>query len=1218
MASLQHEAWRRHAAHYAEQIAAILRDQHNGRDEEAVAAFDAAWLQIRLAHQRVLDVAGLDDGALAYTYFTAGMEMRRRRRPTHERGLGGWAALRYARARGPLLHAEVLMAMAVQAQDASRLPRARALLHAAARRLRATEASPDPAERQIATRMLGHALRHIGDVEHDSGNYAVAESTVSESLAIAMRTGDDEAIGLCLNSLALAVNAMGRYEDAVRHHEQALNVALRRGSTPDAERALGNLADALRLAGRLPEAANAAQAGLDLARQLGDRPEEIRRLQSLAAIALAADDLDAALRHTDEGRAAAEQVGDRFGQAVALNMLGIIHERHGRHAEALAAYENAAAISAASGRERLNEIARTNADVLRERLRRTERAEYVTARVTAAEAARRAGDIDGAQVDLTRLAEELRGTDDVLLSLCLLPLGRLLCAAGRPEEALAAHNEALTVDRESPLIAGHLNGRAQAMHDLGNLLGELIANEQVVQYRQHVAPDETDLGLALARLARGARQVRSYHAARAAYRQSLDLLREADSDRAAAVAADMSTLDADRDEYLATLTAAPPPYDDAAVRRMLAQVSGLAEGATVTVTLHDGVTISGLPDHTSAGVVPVLTLAAGGQRVLVPLERVVSVDVVDGNGARWAVLPDDTMPSRAATAAGPADRSAIGVVDVDGGARLLTLAVRHTAEGRHEPALAYTDEALELYRTGTARDPRRLAAAYGLQGQILAKIGRWAEALAATRKSILLLRGPAGRAPDDHEPALAQAMLHVAVCLWELGRRDESLSATEEALPVVRRLADADADEYRGLLAHALDNHAAILTRIGRAAEALPAATEAVDLFRQLVQLDPLIHRPALCHALDNLGLTRAGIGDWTSALAAFDESVSLRREAADDAGLAETLDLRGATCVQAGRPAEARSSLEQSVACLRRIEPTQPERHGPRLAGALNNLGTVLIRLGDDTQALTAFAEGVERLRRHTQTDPLGHSNVLAQLLTNFGSCAARLGRWRQAMAAALDAARIRDQVAVAGLASHVSTDEILTALDSVTTVLVNRDDGETLTQAVEIHERLRPHFGAECDRALAMFLQHLGMRLGMAARAEEAVAVIREGIAVQRRVARDDPFFRLVLAGSYSNLAASLGQLNRWPEALEPATEGVALQRQIATHTIGLAEALVNLGTVLLQLEQFAAAARAFDEALDIYNRLDLGTTQQHAARRRSVQASRDDAVLRLSRHR
>jgi tetratricopeptide (TPR) repeat protein len=1167
MGALQRETWRRHAAHYGERLAAIAADQWAGRDDQATAEFDALWPQIDLAHRRILSVDGLDDGELAYRYFALVDEGARRRRPTRDRGRGAGAALRYAKAKAPALHASILCTMGVQAQESSSLPRARALLRSAVRILRHAErASPGTAadpHRQACTQMLAMALRRLGDVEHDNGDHAAAESLVSQSLAIALRIRDDIEVALCLNDLAAIVAAMGRHADALRHYEQAAGVAMRLEQPAATERALGNMADVLCELGRLPEARRAVETALDLARRLGDQPEQARRLHSLAAIDLQDGDPGTALTHARSALEIAERLGDRQAEALASHLIGSIHRQAGREPEAVVAYEWAARVNEAAGRGHLSQQSQNQAEAVRARQRLTDTMD----RIGAAQAE---SDQDRALDQLSTLADELRtAKDPILLSMCLFHLGKLRLERKEPEAALTAHTEALQGDNKSLLVVLHLRNKALALRAMGALVPAVLAEQQVVAHCARTAEHDPHLAFALARLGGLARQLCSYHAARKAYEQALGLFGAIDPDNARLVTEELATMSSEYKEYLESIGLDPQrtwPYHEAGLRRILTRVAQ-ADDAQLTITFNDGRTTHGSPATIAHGVIPLLTLTTAEGQLLVPLERVVTVVLVDWTGHRTEMTPQAAPP--------PEPEPSAPAVSSDRAEQLYETGTSHAEKGRYEQAILAFDEAVALCRTvGTQQ--RNLATTLVALGMALTRMGRWERALVAVRESLSTFGSLVAADPPSHLPEQAEAFLLLGVCLWELGRHEESLSATEEAIGILRRVPDEQPGR-NPQLARALDNHAAILARTGRPAEATPLATEAVDLLRAVVTTDPR-YTDALCHALDDLAVSLAGTGDWPPALTAIEESVTARRalHRADPVThgppLAESLDLCASILGSAGRCQEATTPAEEAVRLYRGLTFAN-QMYDPRLAGALANLGTVYAALGRTEESVVTFEQSLRLLRPAAHQDPAAHGAGLAQLLGNVGSTYADGRRWPEALAALEEAEQMSQGLATAGLLPPPTVAGVRVFLTTATAVLTSpAADGTTLTRVGRLHAGLRERLASRPvtghEKELGMFLHHLSAKLGMAGMDEDAVAAGQEGIVLQRNLARTDEFSRLVLAGSLTNLSASLTKLGRWAEAEEAAAESVEIYEEMsskwpADHP-GPANAVANLNVI------------------------------------------------------
>ncbi|MFB7469430.1 tetratricopeptide repeat protein [Kitasatospora sp. NPDC056184] len=158
-----------------------------------------------------------------------------------------------------------------------------------------------------ATRQLGSpageaaALRHLGLVQYQLGNFPQALDLLHRALEIRRSTGDLGGEAHVLANLGLTLTRTGRLEEALDHLRRALRLS-REIPEPAVEAiALTNLGPALTRLGRLPEALERHREALEFHRR----------------------------------------GGNRLGQAIALNQLGEHQQRLGCHPEALDLYQEA-------------------------------------------------------------------------------------------------------------------------------------------------------------------------------------------------------------------------------------------------------------------------------------------------------------------------------------------------------------------------------------------------------------------------------------------------------------------------------------------------------------------------------------------------------------------------------------------------------------------------------------------------------------------------------------------------------------------------------------------------------------------------------------------------------------------------------------------------------------------------------------------------------------
>jgi len=244
--------------------------------------------------------------------------------------------------------------------------------------------------------------------------------------------------------------------------------------------------------------------------------------------------------------------------------------------------------------------------------------------------------------------------------------------------------------------------------------------------------------------------------------------------------------------------------------------------------------------------------------------------------------------------------------------------------GQREEALAATREAVDLYRALAAANPPQagglggdavrpdLASSLNNLGNRLAALGRHEEALAATQEAVAIRRALAEVRPAAVRPDLARSLNNLGNRLAALGQREEALAATREAVDLYRALAAAHPDAVRPDLASSLNNLGNCLAALGQREEALAATREAVDLYRALAEVRPAAFRPALARSLNRLGDCFAALDRHAEALDAYEEAIRTllpafqRLPAAFADQMAYSVRDYKAACVRLGRAPDA------------------------------------------------------------------------------------------------------------------------------------------------------------------------------------------------------------------------------------------------------------------------------------------------------------------------
>ena len=220
----------------------------------------------------------------------------------------------------------------------------------------------------------------------------------------------------------------------------------------------------------------------------------------------------------------------------------------------------------------------------------------------------------------------------------------------------------------------------------------------------------------------------------------------------------------------------------------------------------------------------------------------------------------------------------------------------------------------EIEQGRTERIPS-LATAYNTLAIRLSAVGQREAALAPAKEAAALYRELAAKAPDAYRPDLAMALNTLAIRLSEVGQREAALAPAKEAAALYRELAAKAPDAYRPDLAMALNNLATSLERGRPARGGARAGTGGGGIRRELAAKAPDAYRPDLAMALNNLANRLSAVGQREAALAPAKEAVAIRRELAAKAPDAYRPALAGRwRCWQTaggGRSARMRRSSE-------------------------------------------------------------------------------------------------------------------------------------------------------------------------------------------------------------------------------------------------------------------------------------------------------------------
>jgi tetratricopeptide (TPR) repeat protein len=526
------------------------------------------------------------------------------------------------------------------------------------------------------------------------------------------------------------------------------------------------------------------------------------------------------------------------------------------------------------------------------------------------------------------------------------------------------------------------------------------------------------------------------------------------------------------------------------------------------------------------------------------------------------------------------------------GSGYITLALTLCDQGKPDEALRLIPRALRL-------DGDFAAIVHGGRGYALFKKGKLAEALAETRKSLVL------------DPYEAQTHCNLGTMLAGLGKLDEAAAACREAIRLAPHLAHAHANLGRflrdqGKLDQALaafteviklapnqpegyhergvtlerqgkddealadyerarrlhPNSAAFYSDLGAMLSKVKQTDEGLAAFHRALALDPKLAR-----AHYNLGVTLRELGKDEQALAAFRKALEL------DPKHAPTQANIGIVLGRQGKRAEG-------IAALRRALELDP-----KLAAARYELGNLLREHGETAEALAEYRkvlefepkhgeshtnlgilliergqlnEGEAELRKAIEHDPklFQPHNSLGNLLVGQGKLGEAVAEFRKAIALAPTIPELHANLGGA-LAALGKPDEAAATYRQALAI----NDGFAPAHA-GLGELLRKA-GKEAE-ALAAFRRALELDPNLPEASNNLAAVLMargqvdEAIAALRKAAAGRPKD----AAIHSNLGVALLARSKLDEALAAFRQAIALDPNVPDAHHGIAQILLSQG--------------------------------------------------------
>lgn len=433
--------------------------------------------------------------------------------------------------------------------------------------------------------------------------------------------------------------------------------------------------------------------------------------------------------------------------------------------------------------------------------------------------------------------------------------------------------------------------------------------------------------------------------------------------------------------------------------------------------------------------------------------------------------------------------------------------------------LGRVHEALDAYRRGISiledlvdanRGNRALQRGLSLSqlklGDALAAIGRQEEALATIQESHARCLRVASKEREDARlrRQLSKGALSMGDILDDLGRRDEALARYRESLAISEGLAAADADnsECQTGLAVALNRVGNVLTTAGRGEEALVAYRRSLAIMKKLAAGDP---ENAMLRF--NIGIGHERIGNLLCAE---------RPEEAFDEYRAQTAIYEGLIASQPGESTWRDGLLESCMRLRDLLASEVPRVHSQSELMLLNQqIGDIHSHAGRLEAALEAYRQQLTIAEVFARADPddFDRKRSVSVAHSAIGRVLGAMGRGKEALTA------FRQDLVIAEAAAATNPDDLdrqhdlSISYNQVGDVLLatNRFDDALIAfrKSVDIREKL---VAEQPDRlrwlrGLVVSYNRVASALIGATRHEEALVARRQALAIAIRLAVVDP---------------------------------------------------------------------------------------------------------------
>ncbi|MBX7185268.1 MAG: serine/threonine-protein kinase [Vicinamibacteria bacterium] len=296
-------------------------------------------------------------------------------------------------------------------------------------------------------------------------------------------------------------------------------------------------------------------------------------------------------------------------------------------------------------------------------------------------------------------------------------------------------------------------------------------------------------------------------------------------------------------------------------------------------------------------------------------------------------------------------------------------------------------------------------------------------------------------------------------------------------------------------------------------------AREILDAGAERIGKDTTLAPEVKVDIMETVALVYYSLGLFHRSTEVLEASLGLRRQLGVEADIAATIGALGSVRSEMGDYKAASDLLKESLAIQLRVRPNDPD-----VGRVENDLGVLLYHLDDCEESQRLLRDALRFVEN-------GVGAERSTVKNNLGLCSMRLSKYDEAIALYSEARTLDEKAAGKG------------------------------------------------DIGVANALTNLGFALAQKARYPEAEPLLRESVAIRKRVL---PPTHSELARSYSNLARVLLEVGDLPGAAEAQKETRIIRDALSHSPLVVTDDFVD-GSLHLALGDWRAARKSLTDAVD-----------------------------------